>query len=130
MVKTFNIILYIELSHVIIVYVTLKLKTVKPVTTVVKRMTLHISANIAPKVSEFWSFWFKWLEHLSDIAIKNSPILEECIIFGFPLNSAAVQVLKFCLFYTKYYIYIQSMFHNNKLDLYACLTHLKFALEV
>ncbi len=57
-------------------------------------------------------------------------ILEECIILGFPLNSDAIQVLNFCLLYTKYYIYIQRLFHGNKLDLYACLTQIKFALEI
>ncbi len=71
-----------------------------------------------------------WWEHLSGIAIKNSPILEERVIFGFPLNSDAIQVLHFYLLYTKYYIYIQCLFHCNKLDLYACLTQLKFALEI
>ncbi len=64
------------------------------------------------------------------IAIKNSPILEGCIIFGFPSNNEAIQVLNVCLLYTKYYIYIQCLFHCNKLDLYACLTQLKFALDI
>ncbi len=41
-------ILYIKLFYVIIGYVTLKLKTVKPVTTVVKVMTLHMSSKNAP----------------------------------------------------------------------------------
>ncbi len=57
-------------------------------------------------------------------------ILEECIILGFPLNSDAIQVLNFCLLYTKYYIYIQRLFHGNQLDLYAGLTQIKFALEI
>ncbi len=61
---------------------------------------------------------------------KNSQILEECIIFCFPLNSDAIQVLNFCLLYTKYYNYIQCLFHGNKLDLYACLAQLKSALKI
>ncbi len=60
----------------------------------------------------------------------HSPILEECIIFGFPSNSDAIQVLNCCLLYTKYYIYIQCLFHGMKLDLYDCMTQLEFALEI
>ncbi len=50
--KPFNLILCIELFCVIIGYVTLKLKRVKPVTTVtvVKLMTLRISSKIAPRI--------------------------------------------------------------------------------
>ncbi len=48
--KNVNMILYIELFHVIIGYVTLNLKTLKPVTTVVKLMTLCISSIIAPRL--------------------------------------------------------------------------------
>ncbi len=69
-------------------------------------------------------------EYLSGIAIKNSPILEEYIIFGFPSNSDGIQVLTFCLLYTKYYIYIQRFFHGNKLNLYPHLPQFKFALEI
>ncbi len=104
------------------------LKRIKPVTTVVILMTLHISSNIAPRFNKFWSYWINWWEYLSGIAIKNSSILEECIILGFPSNYDAIQVLNFCLLYTRYYIYIQCFFHGNKLDLYACLIQLKFAL--
>ncbi len=35
-----------------------------------------------PNVNDFWSYWINWQENLSEIAIKNSPVLEECIIFG------------------------------------------------
>ncbi len=59
----------------------------------------------------------------------NSPMLEECVIFGFPSNSDSIQVLNFCLLYTKY-IYIQCLFHCYILDLDACLNQLKFALEI
>ncbi len=43
----FNIILYIEVFHVIIGYVTLRLKIVKPATNVTKLMELCISLKIA-----------------------------------------------------------------------------------
>ncbi len=53
-----------------------------------------------------------------------------CNSQAFSSNSDAIQVLNICLLYTKYCIYIQCLFHGNKLDLYACLTQLKFALEI
>ncbi len=46
------------------------------------------------------------------------------------LQSIVIQVLNICLLYTKYYIYIQCLFHGNKLDFYACLTQLKFGLDI
>ncbi len=89
----------------------------------------HFFIN-CPRVNEFWSYCINWWDNLSGIAIKNSPKLEEYIVFSFPLNSDAIQVLNFCLVYTKYYIYIQCLFHGNNLDLYACMTQLKCALEI
>ncbi len=53
-----------------------------------------------------------------------------CLVQIYNIHQDAIQVLNFCLLYSKYYIYIQSLFHGNKLDLYACLTQLKFALEI
>ncbi len=43
------------------------------------------------KANDFWSYWINWWENLSEITIKNSPVLEECIIFGCPLNTDAMQ---------------------------------------
>ncbi len=40
-----------------------------------------------------------------------------------------MQVLNFCILYAKYYVYIQHLFNNNTLDLYACLAQLKQALK-
>ncbi len=39
-------------------------------------------------------------------------------------------MLNICLLYTKYYIYIQHLFHGNELDLHTCLTQFKFALDI
>ncbi len=47
-----------------------------------------------------------------------------------PLNTDAMQVLNFCILYTKYYIYIQRLFNKNELDLYACLAQVKLSLEI
>ncbi len=41
-----------------------------------------------------------------------------------------MQVVNFCILYAKYYIYIQRLFNNNTLCLYACLTQLKQALKI
>ncbi len=51
------------------------------------------------KVKEFWLHWFNWLESLSGIVIRNSQVIEECILFGFPSNSDVMQVFNFCILY-------------------------------
>ncbi len=39
---------------------------------------------------------------------------------GFPETSNEIHVLNYCMVYTKYYMYIQLLFKNKELDLYAC----------
>ena len=82
-----------------------------------------------PKVTDFWEYWIHWWENISGIKIENSSVLSECIIFGFPNDSDVIQVLNYCVLYAKYYIYIQRLY-NNKLDLFACLSQLKIAMEM
>ncbi len=82
------------------------------------------------KVAEFWTHWSNWWENLSCILIKDSQVIEECILFGFTSNSDTMQVLNFCILYAKYYIYIQHLFNNNTLDLCDCLTQRKQALQI
>ncbi len=67
-------------------------------------------------------------KQFSGIDIKDSPVLDEYIIFGFPNNTDALQVLNNCTIYAEYYI--QRLFENNLLDLYVCLMQLKLALEI
>ncbi len=81
------------------------------------------------KVKEFWLHWFNWWENLSGIVIRNSQVIEECILFGFPSNRDLIQVLNFSILYAKYYIYIQHLFNINTLDLYTCLNQLKQVLK-
>ncbi len=81
-----------------------------------------------PKVNDVWSYWINGWDNLSEITIKNSPVLEKCI-FGCPLNRDAMKVLNLCILYT-IHIYIQHLFNKNKLDLYACLAQVKLALEI
>ncbi len=72
---------------------------------------------------------YNWWENLSGIVFRDSQVIEECILFGFPLNNYVMHVLNFCTLYAKYYIYIR-LFNNNTLDLYVCLTQLKQALKI
>ncbi len=51
-------------------------------------------------------------------------------MFIMNINTDAIQVLNFCILYTKYYIYMQRLFNKNELDLYACLAQVKLALEI
>ncbi len=67
-------------------------------------------------------------ENLSGILIRDSHVIEECILF-FPLNSDTMQLLNICILYAKYYIDIQRLFNSNTFDLHACLTQLKQALK-
>ncbi len=60
--------------------------------------------------------------------MTTSSILKECIIFGFPLENDAIDVLNLCILHTKYYIYIQRLF--NKPDLYACPKQFKLSMEI
>ncbi len=83
-----------------------------------------------PKVAEFWYFRFNWWEILSGIDIRDRQLIEECILFDFPINNDVMYVLNFCTLYAKYYIYIQWLFNNKTLDRYVCLTQLKQALKI
>ncbi len=67
------------------------------------------------KVKEFWLHWFNWWEHISGIVIRNSQVIEECILFGFPSNSDVMQVLNF-LYYMQNIISIANV--------YLIITHL------
>ncbi len=80
--------------------------------------------------TEFWCYWFNWWENLSDKDIRDSQVIDECILIGFPLNNDVMHVFNFCTLYAKYYIYIQRLFNNNTLDLYVCLSQLKQALKI
>ncbi len=57
-------------------------------------------------------------------------MLNECIIFGFLSDSDVIEVLNYCVLYVKYYIYIQRLYNNNKLNLFAYLSQLKYAIKV
>ncbi len=83
-----------------------------------------------PNVHELWKHWSNWLNSLNKIDIRKPNNLEECVLFGFSGNDNLTQVLNYCMTYTKYYIYIQSLFNNNNLEIYAYLTYLKYNLNI
>ncbi len=69
------------------------------------------------------------LELLRELNLKNIPIFNEFINFGFPETREKIHVINFCIFYIKYYIYIQRLFNNNQLDVYSCQAQLKCAVK-
>jgi hypothetical protein len=83
------------------------------------------------KVHTFWSYLLKWLERIFNMAI---PVFEEFIIFGFadldPSHRNIVDVINFCILHAKYYIYVQRIFNDNKLDVYNCQVLIKSALDI
>ncbi len=65
------------------------------------------------KVRDFWNVVLNWLECLSEINLTNIQIFNECILFGYPNPSPKtkdkIHVINYCIFYIKYYIYIQKI---------------------
>ncbi len=47
-----------------------------------------------------------------------------------PEITRKISVINLCIFYIKYYIYIQWLYNNNYLDLYSRQTQLKAAIEI
>ncbi len=56
-------------------------------------------------------------------------MLDECIILGFLGDADIIEVLNYCVLYANYYIYIQHLY-NNKFDLFAYMSQLKYAMEI
>ncbi len=69
--------------------------------------------------------------HMTLIGGNNYHILpSKPVIFGFPLNLEAMQILSYCTLYTKYYDYLQCLLKNKVFDIYAYPMQLKRALEI
>ncbi len=83
-----------------------------------------------PRDNDFWWYGIHWSRYLSGFAIKNSAELIECIICGCPSNKNVMQIFNICIFYTKYYIYLQCLFNKNDLDLYTCLAQVKLGNRI
>ncbi len=86
------------------------------------------------KSRDFWNVILNWLEPLSEINLKNITIFNECILFGYPNPTTKtkdeIHVITYCIFYIKYYIYIQKLFNKNQLDVHSCQMQLKHAIEI
>ncbi len=62
--------------------------------------------------------------------IRHVDHLQENILFGFVGSNSITDVLIYCILYAKYYIYIQRLFNQNKLDVNAYLALLKNTLTI
>ncbi len=80
-------------------------------------------------VHEFWVLLFKWWNQTSETSIKDELEIEECILFGFPSEIDIINVLNFIALHAKYYIYIQRLYNNNKIDFFEFLIVLKYKLR-
>ncbi len=47
-----------------------------------------------------------------------------------PKTKDKIYVINYCIFYIKYYIYIQKLFIKNHLDVHSCQMKLKHAIEI
>ncbi len=98
---------------------------------VLKLMTSAIFSYTVQRYMNFGKInWANWWNSISKIDIRKANNLEECVLFGFSGNDNLTQVLNYCIIYTQYYIYIQRLFDNNNLELYAYLALLKYNLNI
>ena len=86
---------------------------------------------LCPKVNAFWNSLFQWWNNLTDIKIPfNYENLEECILFGFPIEGDIFEVLNYCILVAKFYIYRQRLFNDNDIDLFSFLVELKYKIKI
>ncbi len=52
------------------------------------------------------------------------------MLFVFPGENKIFKIITFCILIVKYYIYIQKLINNNKIDCYDYLVQLKQKLEM
>ena len=82
------------------------------------------------RVVDFWQSFFKWWNRVSKIVILDESELEECILFGFPNSDDDTIALNYCILCAKYYVYIQRLVNENRIDFYEFLVQLKFKLSI
>ena len=82
------------------------------------------------KVHEFWVSFYKWWNRITNVRIIDETEIDECILFGYPGDIDIVHVLNFAILQAKYYIYIQRLCANNKIDFYNFLVLLKSKLKM
>ncbi len=71
---------------------------------------------LCPNVKAFWKSWAKWWFNVTKTEIRHVDHLQENILFGFVGSNGIIYVLNYCILYAKFYIYIQRLFNQNKLD--------------
>ena len=80
-------------------------------------------------VHTFWVSLFKWWNRTSGVSIQDESEIEECILFGFPTEIDIINVLNFIVLHAKYYVYIQRLYNDNKIDFFEFLIVLKYKLK-
>ena len=84
-----------------------------------------------PKVKSFWNSLLQWWNRLTDINIVSDfEHLEECILFGFPIEGEIFDVLNHCILIAKFYIYRQRLFNDNDIDFFSFLVELKYKIQI
>ncbi len=82
------------------------------------------------KAHEFWKSLFFWWNRTNEVIIMEEKELNECILFGFPYDDDYFVVLNYVILQSKYYIYKQKLFKENKIDFYDFLKQLRYTLTV
>ncbi len=82
---------------------------------------------LCPNFKAFWKSWAKWWFSVTKTEIRHVDHLQENILFGFVGANGIIYVLNYCILYGKCFIYIQRLFNQNKVDIYAYLTFSKIS---
>ncbi len=82
-------------------------------------------------IKVFWKCFINWWNRIDLVDLNSfSEDIEECIIFGFPYVHDIIKELNYCILIAKYYIYIQRLCNQNKIDFYIFQTMLKNKLLI
>ncbi len=98
--------------------------------------SIHHFLIYCDKAKQFWRSWVKWWLRISGVNLgslsssKDNDEVAQCLLFGLQGNSDVVLASNYCILNAKYYIYIQKLLHNNKIDFYNYLVQLKNKLQV
>ncbi len=83
------------------------------------------------KIEQFWESFINWWNRINTITLEHDfEELDECILFGFPGKGDIVIVVNYCVLVAKFYIYMDRMNENNKIDFYQFLLQLKTNLVI
>lgn len=89
--------------------------------------TLQHFFYACPPVNNLWDTLSSWLANNLDIHITFNA---KMILFGLPRTADMALVLNYLILFTKFYIYRQRLFHQNKLEILHVLHELRLRLRV